>query len=99
MRRKPKMKYKPVSEWIGCAISSVFTALQTNQTWQLVCLILTALSIAVTTAFTLYKWIKMAKADGKITREEIEEGVSIIKDGVDQISDIVKEKKDVNQGK
>ena len=93
------MKYKPVSEWIGCAISSVFTALQTNQTWQLVCLILTALSIAVTTAFTLYKWIKMAKADGKITKEEIEEGIGIIKDGVDQISDIVKEKKDVNQGK
>lgn len=87
------MKYKPVTEWIGCGISSIFTALQTNENWQLICLILTALSITITTAFTIYKWVKSAKADGKITPEEIEEGIGIVVDGANQIKNVIEENK------
>ena len=63
-----------MSEWLGCGISTLLTAMQTNQTWQIVCLVLTAISIAVTTAFNIWKWVKAAKRDGKITQEELEEG-------------------------
>ncbi len=94
MRRTMTMKYKPVTEWIGCGISTVFTAIQTNQTFQTVCLILTCLSIAVTTAFTIYKWVKSAKADGKITKEELEEGIKILNDGISQITGAINETKE-----
>ena len=77
-----------LTEWLGCGISTVFTFMQTNQTWQIVCLILTAVSIAVTTAFNIWKWVKAAKADGKITLEEAEEGVKILNDGVEQIKNL-----------
>lgn len=88
------MKYKPITEWIGCGISSLFTMLQTNENWQLVCLILTCVSITITTAFTIYKWYKSAMADGKITKEEIEEGIEIAAHGIDQIGNAIKEKED-----
>lgn len=97
-RRMRTMKYKPVTEWIGCGISTVFTVLQTNETWQIICLVLTAISITVTTAFTIYKWVKSATKDGKITEEELEEGVKIIQDGVENIKNTVEGgKKDGNR--
>lgn len=83
-----------MSEWLGCGISTLLTAMQTNQTWQIVCLVLTAISIAVTTAFNIWKWVKAAKRDGKITQEELEEGVGILNEGIDKITNLGKEKKE-----
>lgn len=51
----------------------VFTAIQTNELFQLVSLILTCLATAVSIGYTFYIWYKKAKADGKITKEEIED--------------------------
>ena len=82
------MKYKSTTEWLGCGISTVFTVLQTNQTWQIICLVLTAISITVTTAFTIWKWVKFATKDGKITVEEAEEGVKILNDGIESIKNL-----------
>lgn len=39
----------------------------------------------------LIKWIKKAFADGKISKEEIEEGIEIIKEGKEEIDKIRKE--------
>ena len=38
-------------------------------------------------------WWKKAKADGKITEDEIKEGVEIIKDGAEDIKDHIEDKK------
>lgn len=62
----------------------ILTAIQTNETWQLVQIILSCVVSAVTIAYILWKWWKKAKADGKITAEEIEELEKEIKDNVNK---------------
>ena len=54
-------------------LGAVFTAIQTDATLQIVSLVLTIIATAFSIAFTIYKWWKSAKADGKITKEEIED--------------------------
>lgn len=54
-------------------LGAVFTAVQTDATLQIISLILTIIATAFSIAFTIYKWWKSAKADGKITKDEIEE--------------------------
>ena len=41
----------------------------------------------------LWNWYKNAKKDGKITKEEIEEGVKIVSDGSQNIKDSIDNKK------
>ena len=45
----------------------------------------------------LIKWWKNAKADGKITNEEIQEGVQIVQDGLEALKDKSKEDKEENK--
>lgn len=74
-----------IAEYIGCGTATVLTVVQTNQVFQLVSLILTCIATAVAIAFTIYKWYKAAKADGKIDKEEVKELVDIVKDGAEDI--------------
>ena len=62
-------KYDFLTETFGV----VFTAIQTNELFQLISLILTCLATAISLIYTIVLWYKKAKADGKITKEEIEE--------------------------
>ena len=54
-------------------LGAVFTAVQTDTTLQIISLVLTIVATAFSIAFTIYKWYKSAKADGKITKDEIDE--------------------------
>ena len=54
-------------------LGAVFTAVQTDTTLQIISLVLTIIATAFSIAFTIYKWYKSAKADGKITKDEIDE--------------------------
>lgn len=54
-------------------IGAVFTAVQTDTTLQIISLVLTIVATVFSIAFTIYKWYKSAKADGKITKDEIDE--------------------------
>ena len=65
---------------------------QVNEIMQIVQLTLGVLATIVSIAFSLYKWWKKAKADGKITEEEINEAIDIIKKPLDD-KDEEKEKK------
>ena len=76
---------KQIIEYASCGVGAVMTVVQTNQVFQLVSLILTCIATAVALGFTIYKWYKAAKADGKIDKEEVDELVDIIKDGADEI--------------
>ena len=67
-------------EWIGTGISAVLTIVQTNEVFQIISLVLTILTTLLTFIFTIYKWIKLSKEDGKIDEDEIKQGIEIVED-------------------
>lgn len=79
------MNNKPY-ELIGSGAGIVLTAVQTQQVFQIISLVLTCLSITFSIAFTLYKWFKEAKKDGKIDKEEIDEAIDVVTKGVKEIN-------------
>lgn len=56
---------------------------QLNQVMQIIQLTLGILATIISITFSLYKWWKKAKEDGKITEDEINEAVDIINDALD----------------
>ena len=81
------MKYMDI---VGNGLLYVLTVAQSNETFQIIELVVSIVVSIVILAYRLWKWWKEAKKDGKITKEEIEEGVDIIVDGVDEIKDKTK---------
>lgn len=62
----------------------VLTAIQTNEIFQVVSLVLTIISVCVSLLYTIYKWYKRATSDGKITKEEVEDLKEEIKDKLEK---------------
>ena len=79
---------------VGTGISAVGTASQTNEKLQTISLVLTIIGTAITIIMALTNWWKNAKKDGKITKEEIKEGVDIIKVGVEDLQDKLEDKEE-----
>lgn len=76
--------------WIGTGISAILTIVQTNEVFQIISLVLTILTTLLTFIFTIYKWIKLSKEDGKIDENEIKQGIEIVEDfkeSLDKISE------------
>ena len=69
----------------GNGIACVLTAIQTDEVFRIVSLVLTCLSIALSIAYRVWTWWKKAKKDGKIEPEEIKELKDIIDDEKDKI--------------
>ena len=86
------MSKNPVA-YACCGAAGILTVVQTNEIFQLVSLILTCIATLVALAFTIYKWVKNATADGKIDKEEVEELVDIIENTADDLKDKTKDKK------
>ena len=63
----------------GLSIMGIATVAQTNEVFQLVQIIITSVSALVVLAFNVWKWYRKAKADKKITDEEIDELEEILK--------------------
>ena len=74
---------KNIVGWVASGVAGIFTTLQENPVIQTISFILTIVSVLVSLAYTLWKWWRKAKADKKITEEEIDEGMQIIKDHTD----------------
>lgn len=77
-------------ELIGGSVGSLFgifgTVTQTNELLQTISLIITIIGAIISMIVVpLVSWYQKAKADGKITKEEIQEGVDIIKNGVEAL--------------
>lgn len=68
----------------GTAVCLTNTATQTNQTMQTVNLVITIVVGVVTLAYTIYKWYKKAKSDGKITPDEVGDLVEDVKEELDK---------------
>lgn len=82
------MNHKEFLNWIGCGISTVLTAVQTQELFQIISLILTCIATLVTIAYNIYKWYKKAAEDKKIDENELKEGIDVIKDSIDKIKEL-----------
>ena len=79
---------------IGTSISAVGTGMQTNEVLQTISIVLTIIGSLITIGMALINWWKNAKKDGKITKDEIKDGVDIIVGGVEDIKDKLEDKED-----
>lgn len=78
------------------ALQYALATIQDNPIWQGIQLGLSILTSVVLIAYRLWRWHNEAAKDGKITKEEIEEGAKIIGDGLEDINSKVNDK---NNGK
>lgn len=80
-------------ELVCDSVAILSTAIQPDRTLQIISMILTILSLTLSLILKLINWYKQAKADRKITKEEINEAVEITKDGIEEINETIKEHK------
>lgn len=95
------MKMNNLLEVGGNSLMYILTAVQTNEIFQLISLILSiAISVVILIGklgqliVKLHNWWKNAKKDGKITQEEIQDGVNIAVEGINDIKDTIKDKEE-----
>jgi len=70
--------------WGNVVFDAILTITQTNEVFRLIQVILTCVTAFVGLCYTLWKWYKKAKKDGKITKDECE----------DLIDELTKKEKD-----
>lgn len=92
---------KSMFSLLGNALSVVGVALTPQELENaehitaIICMIVGLLiTIVCSIVIPLIKWWKKAKADGKITEDEIKEGVEIIENGINELKDKNKEDKE-----
>ena len=81
-------------ELVCDSVAILSTAIQPDRTLQIISMILTILSLTLSLIIKLKNWYRQAKADRKITNEELNEAVEITKDGIEKINETIKEHKD-----
>ena len=86
------MKHDEVVGYLGSSFGAVMTALQTNETLQIIQGVLSIIALVLTIAYTIWKWYRKASQDGKITPDEID-------DLFEDLNNINKKEKDKKEGK
>lgn len=82
------MKDELIAGGVGTSLGVIGTATQTNEILQTISLIVTIIGAVISMIIVpLISWWQKAKKDGKITEEEIQEGIGIISDGLDSLKD------------
>lgn len=72
---------------IGTGLGLAGTISQVNEIMQIVSAIVTAIGAIITwIVIPLLTWWRNAKKDGKITTDEVEEGVKTLQDGIEHIT-------------
>lgn len=88
------MEKELIGGTIGTALSAVGTGLQTNEVLQTISLIITIIGGLMTFIIVpLLNWYKHAKKDGKINKEELQDGINIIVDGSKKVEEEINKKK------
>ena len=85
---------KDLIGYIGNGLAVLFSALQTEEVRSIISWVLTCIATIFTIAYTAWRWWKKAHEDGKITQEELDEGMGILKDGADVLSNLGKKSED-----
>ena len=79
------MKHELITGGVGTALGVIGTVTQTNEILQMVSLIITILGAIVSMIVVpIMSWYLKAKKDGKITADEIKEGVDTLAEGVEK---------------
>lgn len=79
------MRDNNIPAWIASSLTTILGVATAEEIARLILLIIGIVSGIFSLAFNIYCWYKKAKEDGRITREELEEGAHIIRDGVENI--------------
>ena len=80
---------------VGTGLSAIGTATQTNELLQTISLVITIIGGLITfIIIPLITWYKKSKEDGKITKDEIKEGIDIVVKGGEEIKDTIDKGKD-----
>lgn len=79
---------------LGIGVQAVFTAVQSDEVLRRISFAITLVSALITIAYNIYKWWRKSKEDGKISMDEVDELVDIVKDGSDSLTNTIKEGKD-----
>ena len=88
------MNKELVGSAICTSVAGTSTAIQPNEVFQYIQMALTIIATLITIILGLRAWWKDAKKDGKITSDEIQEGVKIVQDGLETLKDKNKEDKE-----
>lgn len=84
----------------GTVMSATGTALQTNDVLQTISLIITIVGALISMIIIpLTNWYRRVKADGKIDKEEIKEGIDTAIKGIEDVSKVVKDNIDKTEKK
>ena len=75
-------------------IQAVLTAVQTDEVLRRISFGFTIFSVILNIAYNVWRWWRNSKKDGKITMDEVDELVDIVKDGSDTLTNTIKEGKD-----
>lgn len=94
VRKGVYMHKELVGSVICTAVAGTSTAIQPDVIFQYIQMGLTILATLITIILGLRAWWKDAKKDGKITKDEIEQGINIITNGVKDIKDTTKGNKE-----
>ena len=93
------MKKEILEGSVGTILSAVGTAVQVDEVLKYISLGITILGgIISMIIIPIWNWYKEAKRDGKITKQEIEEGVKIASDGVNGVKQITGKEDTKNNG-
>ena len=80
-------KIRELIAWICNGSAIMLTALQTEEVFRIISLILTITATLLSIALTIWTWWKKAKMDGKITPEEVEELKNQLEDKAKEIEE------------
>lgn len=79
---------------LGIGLQAIFTAIQTDEVLRRISFGFTLVSVILTIAYNIWRWYRKSKEDGKISMDEVDELVDIVKDGSDTLTNTIKEVKD-----
>lgn len=83
---------------LGIGLQAIFTAIQTDEVLRWISFGFTLVSVILTIAYNIWRWWRKSKEDGKISIDEVDELVDIVKDGSDSLKNITKEDNNDTRG-
>ena len=87
------MKNELITGGVGTTLCVVGTASQTNETLQTISLVITIIGAIISMIIVpIISWYQKAKKDGKITSDEIKDGIDTLVDGVKEVQDKLEDK-------
>ena len=81
------MRDNSLFSWIGSGITYVCAMISVQEVSEIILVIVGVISSIVSLAYSIYNWYRKAKSDGKISKDEVEDLGSIIKNGSQDIKD------------